>query len=227
MSKKVFILGPARSGTTLVSAILAKAGGNFALDSVDTWNPRAGELEHPLAIQASVQIDRSEKWKRVSHSLSRHFENKAGDCLAQLLKVADFVKYPPRSEKFPVLGARLGYDPSCVVIVRPFLEFALSFLRMKNLDWVELEGLYRQNLFTSVLLARHFGGCVIRYHDIVNLATERWLEPLAEATGLDKQLLEESARKLVTPRKNEAHKVSIDRELDELLASTGNLTAVK
>lgn len=222
MNRKVFILGPPRSGTTLLSAILANAGGRFALDPVDHWNPKAGELEHPLAIQASVQIDRSEKWKPISHSLSRHFENKAQDCLARLLKVADFVKYPPRSEKFPVLGVRLGYDPSCVVIVRPFLEFALSFLRMKNLDWLELESLYRQNLFTSVLLARQFGGCVIRYHDLVNLDTGRWLAPLSEATGLEKHLLEVAARKLVTPRKMEAPKVAIDRELDELLASIGH-----
>lgn len=222
MSKKVFILGPARSGTTLVSAILAKAGGNFALDPVDTWNPRAGELEHPLAIQASVEIDRSEKWKNISHSVSRYYENRALDKLGRLLKVADFVKYPPRSEKFPVLGARLGCQPSCVVIIRPFVEFAMSFMRMKNLDWTELEAIYRQSLFTSVLLTKHFGGCILRYHDIVNLQMDSWLLPLANATGLDPVRLEKSARVLVTPRNDVFHKVAIDKELDEILASLGD-----
>lgn len=206
----------------MVSAILAKAGGNFALNSVDTWNPRGGELEHPLAIQASVEIDRSEKWKKISRSVSRFYENRALDKLGRLLKVADFVKYPPRSEKFPVLGARLGCQPSCVVIIRPFVDFAMSFMRMNNLDWTDLESIYRRSLFTSVLLAKIFGGCVIRYRDIVNFHTDSWLLPLANATGLDPQCLEKSARALVTPRNDVIYNAPIDRELDEILKALGH-----
>jgi hypothetical protein len=51
---------------------------------------------------------------------------------------------------------------------------------------------------------------------------DSWLLPLANATGLDPVCLEDSARALVTPRYDVFHKVAIDKELDEILASLGD-----
>ncbi len=42
-----------RSGSSLLAAIIADAGGNFGFPPEDEWDPESGAMEHPLAQQAS------------------------------------------------------------------------------------------------------------------------------------------------------------------------------
>jgi hypothetical protein len=219
--KKFFVLGPPRSGTTLVSALLAHAGAEFGVDKVATWDTASGEFEHPLAIKTSVECARAERFRPLSRSLSCFFEKRASENMSALLKVADFVKYPPMSEKFPLIAKQLGYQPVCIVVVRSFLGFASSMLAKNNLNWDELERLYRQSLFTSLLLREQLGGCAIRYEELVGSECGDCLRILEKTSGLPGEALILAAGQLVRKRSEARSQLEIDKSVDELLKATG------
>ncbi len=219
--KKVFVLGPPRSGTTLVSALLAHSGAEFGVDRVASWDASSGEFEHPLAIKASVELARAERLRPFSRTLSHYFDRRASENLSALLKIADFVKYPPMSEKFPVMAKRLGYQPICIVVVRSFLGFASSMLAKNNLQWDELQHIYRQSLFTSILLREQLGGSVIRYEELVGEDCGNAIATLAMSTGLKGETIAAAAGRLIQKRKEARSHLEIDKAVDALLKATG------
>ena len=54
-----------RSGSSLLAAIIADAGGKFGFPSKDKWDPESGAMEHPLAQQASLLFRRAYYLRRV------------------------------------------------------------------------------------------------------------------------------------------------------------------
>ena len=54
-----------RSGSSLLAAIIADAGGNFGFPSEDEWDPAAGAMEHPVAQEASRLFRRAYYLRRV------------------------------------------------------------------------------------------------------------------------------------------------------------------
>src|SRR5271163_3957531 len=56
---RYFVVNSGRSGSTLLSVILAEAGAQFDLPIPRSWNPVGGEMEHPLGLRATAAFRRT------------------------------------------------------------------------------------------------------------------------------------------------------------------------
>lgn len=196
---KTLIVGPGRTGSTLLAAILSDVGANFGLDGIESWDPADGAYEHPLAHAAYRDHQRS---RRLGASLvpdrlgRRPFARRRDRSLGRLLSQVDFVKSSTLVWLVPRI-ARLGYRPTILVSFRDFDGYARSRHRRFGLSAWELVEHYRDVYLTALLQLEIFGGGVVDHAALVDPGAVRWADPLAELAGVEpSRLLERRAARL-------------------------------
>jgi hypothetical protein len=212
-SPKYLIVGPGRSGSSLLAAILARAGGDFGLPRPDAWDRRSGEYEHPLAHAAYKWHSRGRRagdtWLP-NRFFRAPMERRRDVLLERLCESVGFVKSSTLLWLIPPV-ARLGYEVRVIVSFRSFAEYSLSRYRRFGLSSDELVATYRAMYGTALLALEAHGGCLVTYDGLVDPEDDAWATPLCATTGLDRTSLLEARRDLVsTPQGQPVRSVATD-----------------
>jgi hypothetical protein len=192
---RFFIVTAARSGSTLLAAILADAGADFDMAVPRHWDRTSGALEHPHLWRALRHIAAAEKisvgrppfgMARMRWNAYRSFGKRR---LRETLARARFVKLYG-AHKLVRLAFKEGFFPVVILSYRRFEDQALSFGMMHaHATWDSLRENYRNVYSNGRLLLNTFGGCVVCYEQLTDLDDRSWAEPLAAITGLSKERL--------------------------------------
>ncbi len=197
--KRYLVIGTGRSGSTLLSSILADAGANFALGDVASWDPRWGAYEHPLLHVAEAWRSRIQK---IRHSvlpdrLEALCAPRMRRALSSLFEQAEFAK------SIPLVGMvdavhRLGFAPVLIVNYRAFQDYARSIhLSRPFWDVPKLVDRYVSTYSTAILQLEIFGGCTVEYDELVDAEETAWARALAEVTRLpEERLLEHRSERV-------------------------------
>ena len=202
---RYFVLNTGRSGSTLLSVILADAGAEFGLPIPHSWDPGGGEMEHPLGLRATAAFRRAfqagstkpEGWlRRRAWQLQQSNGRRA---LRKLLAQADVVK----CEDLDLVVAsvlKLGFFPKVVLCYRRFEDYAVSRGLLKSTANVDaLLAQYCRTYRNGWLLLQMFGGCAVGFDELTDLTATSWACALARVTGFDADsLLVARARRLGT-----------------------------
>ena len=202
---RVFVLTFGRSGSSLLCAILADAGGDFGLPVPDTWDPRHGELEHPPSSAPPTTCDAPSTSMPVAATCSFPAEAKPAaarpprprpGARGALRQIGDL-------DLLVQMGFALGYTPRVVLNLRRFEDSLPSTLvGRKHLGPDELAADYMRIGRQGLALMQTFGGCVVTYEDMLAGADGAWVDALAATTGLAADRLRTAVRKRVTaPRR--------------------------
>jgi hypothetical protein len=204
--RRFFIINAGRTGSTLLSVILADAGADFAMAAPPCWDRGGGDMEHPDLLAA---------WRRIvaAHTLSatrpapgyrRHrwtiLRSLGKRRLRAVLGKAQFVKVD-EAHLLVRPAVKMGYFPSIILSYRRFEDHAVSYGLMDRA--ADLEGLvahYNRVNKNGLWLLNTFGGCVIGYEQLIDLADRSWVAPLAALTNLPaSELLAARARRVAQP----------------------------
>ena len=200
---RYFVVNTGRSGSTLLSVILADAGAAFGLPIPRSWDPGGGEMEHPLGLRATAAFRRAfragstkpEGWlRRRAWQLHRSSGRRA---LRKLLAQAEIVK----CEDLDLVVAsvlKLGFFPKVVLCYRRFEDYAVSRGLLKSSANVDaLLAQYCRTYRNGWLLLQTFGGCAVGFDELTDLTATSWAGALARVTGFDAEsLLVARARRL-------------------------------
>jgi len=200
---RYFVVNSGRSGSTLLSVILAEAGAQFDLPIPRSWNPVGGEMEHPLGLRATAAFRRTsqagstkpEGWlQRRAWQLHRSHGRRA---LRKLLAHADFVK----CEDLDLVVAsvfKLGFFPKVVLCYRRFEDYAVSRTLLKSYANVDaLLAHYCRTYRDGWLLLQTFGGCAVGFDELTDPNATAWARALSRVTGFaEESLLAARARRL-------------------------------
>ena len=206
---KYLIIGTGRSGSSLISAILADAGAVFDLPNIPSWNTRSGAYEHPKLISACKWLHRYRKVSSLSDRLKKFCENKIIQELSDLFQSANFAKYP-MAVGLVHLIPRLGYQPKVIISYRDFASYSQSMYYKNGIEFQNLTKSYKNTNNMALLQLDVFGGCVIDYDEIVDFKEVDWAHNLASLTGLDvAQILESRNKRANKRQKNKVYKSNI------------------
>jgi hypothetical protein len=184
---RYFVVSSGRSGSTLLSAILAEAGARFGVTVPSRWDPVGGALEHPLGHRAAAAFRRAgaakpDGWlRRRAWQLHRSAGRRA---LRALLAEAAFVKC---EDLDLVIAAvfKLGFFPKVILSYRRFEDHAISRgLRKATADVDALLAHYCRTYRNGWLLLQTFGGCVVGFDELIDPSATSWAPALAAVTGL-------------------------------------------
>ena len=201
-----FVLTAGRTGSTLLAAILADAGADFAMPAPKEWDTaRGGVVALPEIRRATTHFrlafDRSTSkpptplarwiwgWHR---SLGKRL-------LKRALDKAVFVKANDLDLAIP-FAIKIGYFPRLIVSYREFDAHVLSASQML-INW-SIETMakdYDRSYRNAVLQLHAYGGCVVHYDDLVDAARTDWARSLAEVTGLSADALLASRTRRARP----------------------------
>lgn len=202
---KHLIVGTGRCGSSLLCAILADAGANFAMSARSEWDRKAGAFEHPvlqqagrhvMAMRALEEHKQGSDWAAFKFRMHRSRMKKK---LRTVLENADFLKCIDLIWMAHTIG-RLGVDPRIILIYRAPEQTVLS--QYKAFDWShEYSERNYVNVYRTGLAALHaYGGCAIDYDELINAGETAWVKPLARITGL-------TEKSLLKARKSRADKI--------------------
>jgi uncharacterized membrane protein YkvA (DUF1232 family) len=203
--RRYFILTSGRSGSTLLSAILADAGAEFAMPAPQAWNAGTGAME-------GVDLHRASAWLRSAYQISperppagiprwrwvvyRSFGK------AQVRRLLENTRYIKGSDVDLMVNPafRMGFLPSVIISYRRFEECAISITTMRGHTTMEgLAATYNRVYRNALLWLFTFGGCVVGYDQLTDPNDTSWVSPLAAVTNLaPNQLLESRNRRLST-----------------------------
>jgi hypothetical protein len=215
-NRRFFILTAARSGSTLLSAILGDVGANFGMTIPASWDPASGDLEHPDLSRAYDFFSKAElisKYRphfgvsRLRWVLYRSYGKKT---LRAVLNSAHFVKRY-NAHKLVRPAFKIGYFPTVILSYRRFEDQAISFgLMHPHADWDLLCKNYWEVYNNGLWLLNTFGGCVVAYENMVDPSDCGWAEPLADVTGLAvTKLIDARDRRLThAPPRCETNKIN-------------------
>jgi hypothetical protein len=188
--RRFFVISAGRTGSTLLSAILADAGAEFGMRPPSGWDRATGAMEHPDLLAACRRYAAADAispakprgaLRRYRWTLLRFLGKRR---LRTGLAATRFVKVGHAHLLIrPVL--KLGYFPSIVLSYRRFEDHAVSLGMMAanaNLD--QLVEQYNRINKSALWLLNMFGGCVVGYEQLVDPADRRWVEALAEVANL-------------------------------------------
>jgi hypothetical protein len=176
------VIGPSRSGTTLLASLLSRLGICFGVKDRD-WNIDSGYYEHPQALRAYGHVRKWNKLTRFSDNISGFFRDRAIECLEKALRDVDGLKYPPLSSDLPFFVKQAGFEPRLAISLRSFDTYALSRMRKEGVDWVTCKEDYI-NIYQTALFNLHlYGGTIFCYEDLWNEGRSRWLPALMAITG--------------------------------------------
>lgn len=200
INERFLIITVGRSGSSLLSAVLADSGADFGLNTPTQWDPRRGEMEGRAiklaahnyrraydislgrkylfspAIETKLRLSRAKKYLKIALQDSRYL--KIGDL--------DLVVQPT---------FKLGYKPTVILSYRQ-LELNLPSLLVGRThvgpDQLAQEyvRIYRQ----GITLLKTFGGCTVAYNELQDPMSTAWSDALAATTQLDQATLVESRK---------------------------------
>lgn len=213
---RTVIISTGRSGSSLLSSILADAGANFAMPIPESWSSGSGALEHPFAVSAGWQFDAA--WEidggrrhffgyKHAADIRRSFAKRK---LRRLLATADTVKGPNADHWVPHLP-KMGYKPRIVVPFRSPLDVGRSFLMQSKRTWEDKRRYYLRINKNAALYLYSFGGCAIDGTEFTDPNATDWADALAGATGLARDALLDARDQRVTPRKADARQQASER----------------
>jgi hypothetical protein len=189
-AKRYFIVSAGRTGSSLLAAILADAGADFALDAPADWDRNAGEMEHRELFHANRLIQsayalsaRKPGWgvARLRWVIARSLGKRR---LHKLLNTARFFKVADAHWTIRT-AFKLGYFPVVLLNFRRFEDYAVSLGLMWDMSTVEmLAEQYVMHLTRGLQLLNTFGGCAVGYESLVGAQVQSWVEPLSFLTGL-------------------------------------------
>lgn len=194
--RRFFVITSGRTGSTLLSAILADAGADFGVAPPDDWDTaRGGAMEDP-GLQRAVRhfllaFERSpgkpatipSKWIWAYHRAAGKRE------LARVLARSVYLKCMHLDLAIPFV-IKLGYFPQIIVNHRPFGDQALSHAQMiMNWSAEALAKTYDRTYHNALLSLHSYGGCVVSYEDLTVHNRTAWATSLAKVTGLAEERL--------------------------------------
>lgn len=203
--RRYFILTSGRSGSTLLAAILADAGAEFAMPAPQAWNAGTGAMEGVDLLRASAWLRRAyqisperppagiPRWRwAVYRSLGK----------AQVRRLLENARYVKGSDVDLMVNPafRMGFLPSVIISYRRFEECAISSTTMRGHTTMEgLAAAYNRVYRNALLWLLTFGGCVVGYDQLTDPNDTSWVGPLAAVTNLPPdRLLESRNRRLDT-----------------------------
>ncbi|HXQ50972.1 MAG TPA: hypothetical protein VN802_07755 [Stellaceae bacterium] len=180
-SRRFFIVTAARTGSTLLSAILADAGAEFGMTPPRRWNRAGGDLEHPDLWRALRYFSDAETLSmmgrppfgiaRMRWNIYRSLGKKR---LREGLRRARFAKVYG-AHKLVRPAFKIGYFPTVILSYRRIEDQALSLgLKYPHANWEFLRDNYLHVYRNGLLLLNMFGGCVVGYDDILDPADTSW-----------------------------------------------------
>jgi len=125
---RYLIVGTGRSGSSLLSAILADAGANFNMPKMSSWDRKTGAYEHPKLHSAYKWYSRSQKITKSvlpSQPLRRFFEIRMRRDLSKLLCNTIFLKSTGLIWLVQPIY-KLVYQPKIIVSYRKFEGYCTS-----------------------------------------------------------------------------------------------------
>ena len=194
---KFLIIGTGRSGTSLMSAILADAGADFAMPNIDDWNPTIGYFEHDDVQRAGKAFEAAEQFKPLlrgswlARKRRRYYMAIVKSSIKRLLDKADYAK----SINLVWLSHTIylsGFQPKIILIHRRFEDIAISAHLSFGWSYDETKRRFLAIYRTGIVQAKLYGGCVIAYEELIDPTETAWAGALAGATGLDETALLES-----------------------------------
>jgi hypothetical protein len=228
--ERFLIVGAGRTGSSLLSAVLAAAGGDFGMPADQAWEVDGGAFEQAAVTRAAAWFAVADQFgaarpiwpHRWLWDVARH---QAKAQLRRALAAARFVK-GPNLDLAVQLTAKLGYVPRIVVSHRAFAAQAMSHaLRSTNVNAVALEANYLRTYKNALMWLHVYGGCVVGFDELVDLDRSEWLDALAEVTGLPRQRMAAARRAQFTGREPRAVRLpSLSAECDHLHACLGKLS---
>ncbi len=197
-NSRFLIVSPGRTGTSLLSAILADAGADFGMSVPDGWDRGTGALEYPaiqkagFAYYAAHRISAekpSTPWLRLLWVLYRHHgRNKLRHALAN----AKYLK----SDHIWLAAShvvKLGYTPTIILSYRRFESYMLSTYPRRHSNTVEsVAESYKRTYRNGLALMKLWGGCAIDYDELYEPSETDWAKCLADVTGLSRKSLLQS-----------------------------------
>lgn len=210
--RRYIIVTAGRTGSSLLAAILADAGANFAMPDRKDWNPESGAYEHPLFWGAYAWHSRADKINQsiIPNQLGWQWSQKKMRAqLTDLMEQANYVKYPGGGIWLVQSIANLGYDVRVIVNYRRFDEYARS--RYLRFGWgiQQIIDTYLNVYGTALMQLQYFGGCTVDFAEIVDPNETAWLSALAGLTGLDEGKLLQSQSERVRPKSAKPEKPAI------------------
>jgi hypothetical protein len=226
---RVFIVGTGRSGSSLLSAILADAGVDFGVPNVSGWDRSSGAFEHPLLISACKWFLRARKVSLISDRAKRFCESKMEQELVRLLQKVEFSKYPAAIDLIHVIP-KLGYVPKVIVSYRNFDSYSMSAYLKNGGNITRLAYDYVETNNTALLQLNVFGGCSVSYEEVIDLEETDWAQSIADLTGLDfERILKSREKRALKPSCKREQMISpiVHREAIEMTYSRLNQTKGK
>src|SRR3954453_15534246 len=117
---KYLLIGTERSGSTLLSSLLANADANFGFEKNREWYRGSGDYEHQIIIDTYKNLKRALYFKNFSDSLSNREQKKIINKMKRLYSIVDYAKYPPLSQYLPIHIKQAGFDVRLIVVIRKF-----------------------------------------------------------------------------------------------------------
>ena len=190
-SSRFFIVTAARTGSTLLSAILADAGAEFDMKTPRRWDRAGGDLEHPdlwRALRYFCDAETISMMGRPPCGIARMrwniYRSLGKRWLRAGLGRARFAKLYG-AHKLVRPAFKIGYFPTVILSYRRIEDQALSLgLMHPHANWEFLRQNYLTVYCNGLWLLNMFGGCVVSYDDILSPADTAWAETLGRATGL-------------------------------------------
>jgi hypothetical protein len=188
--RRYFVISAGRTGSTLLSAILADAGAEFGMRAPPGWDRATGAMEHPDLLTACRRYAAADAMspakpqgtlRRYRWTLLRFLGKRR---LRASLAATRFVKVGHAHLLIrPVL--KLGYFPPIILSYRRFEDHAISLGMMAaNANLEQLVEQYNRINKSALWLLNTFGGCVIGYEQLIDPADRSWAESLAEIAHL-------------------------------------------
>ncbi|PPK85329.1 hypothetical protein CLV84_2224 [Neolewinella xylanilytica] len=223
---KYLVAGEKRTGTTLLCAILAKAGAEFGFPHDREWFRGSGDYEHPIMIENYKYLKRARLAKFVSDTMAARLQRKIQSNMKELLAEVDYIKYPPLSHSLPIHMKLAGHEVRLVITIRKFNTFAMSAVAKNGECFKELKEAYIDTYKTNLLNLYLYGGCAVLYEDIVDREKTDWAVRVSQITGVSADKLLQARDTLMNPTvsRNAINEATIDRECDELYATFAQLS---
>jgi hypothetical protein len=222
--ERVFIITPGRTGSSLLCAVLARAGAEFGIPGRESWNPDSGEMEHPALTRATHLYAKADRlaggqgkpadplhaalWA-INRSLARRQLAKALGA-GRYLKAgnADLALQP---------ALRLGYRPRVILSYRRLEPIVASFLMRSSYFTVDmLVASYVRAMRNGLAAVSLFGGCVVSFEELQSAQETGWAKSIAQLTGLEANHLLDARQTLAKPREPELRMPCLSQEADRL-----------
>ncbi|MEP5255634.1 MAG: hypothetical protein ABJQ39_11290 [Winogradskyella arenosi] len=203
MDNIVYIVtGTERSGSSLLSALLANSGAKFNMPIVEDWYRGSGAYEHEDYMRLIKHVKRSLFFKRFSDRLCNRERKKAIAIAKTLFKTSKFVKYPPFSEHIANIAKEAGFEPRIILIYRKFSDYLRSSMIKSGGTFNDHKQNYmsvNQTCFAQLFI---YGGCAITYEELMDLDEVSWAKRLSNLCNLNEEVLLDFRSKTVKEFEN-------------------------